>query len=128
MKSFDMQAYWSAVLTQNECRLRDFFHPSAHVEWHNTNEHFTVEGFVRANCTYPGSWDGEIEKLVETERLTVTVVRVFSPTNALSFHVTSFFDIRDGLIASIEEYWGEDGQPPVWRRELGISSPIHADA
>ncbi len=85
MKPFDMQAYWSAVLTQDACRMRDFFHPSAYVEWHNTNEHFTAEGFIQANCTYPGSWDGEIEKIVETERLTVTVVRVFSPSTRFPF-------------------------------------------
>lgn len=28
------------------------------------------------------------------------------------------------MICGIDEYWGDDGLPPQWRRELGLGSPI----
>lgn len=37
------------------------------MNWYNTNEHFTVEKFIRANCEYPGQWDGEAERLIQTD-------------------------------------------------------------
>lgn len=54
----NLDAYWKAALQQNADAMRSFFHEDAFVNWHNTNEHFTVEEFIRANCEYPGAWDG----------------------------------------------------------------------
>ena len=59
--SMDIKAFWDAVLRQDADEIREYFHPTAFVNWHNTNEHFTVEEFIRANCEYPGEWDGEVE-------------------------------------------------------------------
>ena len=120
----DLQAYWNAVLGQQPQALRAFFHPEAHVDWPNTGERFTLEEFIRANCEYPGEWDGEIRRVVQKDDLTVTVVSVFSKDKKLSFHVTSFMRIREGRLLSLEEYWGDDGPPPRWRQEMKIGSPI----
>ena len=54
----NVKEFWNAVLQQDADAIREYFHPTAFVNWHNTNEHFTVEEFVRANCEYPGEWDG----------------------------------------------------------------------
>lgn len=56
----NLDAYWKAALQQNADAMRSFFHEDAFVNWHNTNEHFTVEEFIRANCEYPGAWDGQL--------------------------------------------------------------------
>ena len=42
----------------------------------------------------------------------------------LSFHVASFFRLREGKIARLEEYWGDDGPAPGWRQEKQIGTPI----
>ena len=120
----DLQAYWNAVLGQQPQALRAFFHPEAHVDWPNTNERFTLEEFIRANCEYPGEWDGEIRRVVQKDDLTITAARVFSKDKKLSFHVTSFMRIREGRILSLEEYWGDAGPPPRWRQEMKIGSSI----
>lgn len=120
----NLQSYWKAVLGQQAQGMRDFFYEDAYVNWHNTNEHFTVDEFVKANCEYPGQWDGEIERIVEKEDLIITVVHVFSCDKKLSFHVTSFIKIRDEKIISIDEYWGDDGTAPQWRLDKHIGSPI----
>ena len=120
----DIHAYWRAVFDQQQEEIEKFFHENAFVEWHNTNEHFTVGEFIRANCEYPGEWDGEIERMEEIGDLLITVVHVFSPDKGLSFHATSFIQIEDGRIRSIDEYWGDDGSAPQWRLDKRIGIPI----
>ena len=48
----DIKKFWDAVLRQDADAIREYFHPDAWVNWRNTNEHFTVEEFIRANCEY----------------------------------------------------------------------------
>ena len=119
-----MQQFWRAVLDQDREAIRQFFREDAFVNWHCTNERFTVEEFIQANCAYPGQWDGEIERIETTGDIIITVVRVYPPDQSQSFHVVSFLRIRNGLIASVDEYWADDGPPPQWRQEMHIGSPI----
>lgn len=120
----DIEGYWNAVLRQDPAEMRKFFRPEAYVNWHNTNEHFAVEEFIEANCAYPGEWSGEIRRVEEMENLTVTVTRVYTKDRSLSFHVTSFIKTAGGKISGVDEYWGEDGPPPAWRKELGLGETI----
>ena len=94
----NIQSYWRAVLQQQAEEIKTFFHEDAYVNWHNTNEHFTVSEFIRANCEYPGAWDGEIERLEEAGDLLITATHVYSRDRKLSFHVTSFIRIKDEKI------------------------------
>lgn len=121
----NVEAFWQAVLAQDAPALRPFFADHAYINWHCTNEHFTVEEFIQANCEYPGRWDGEIERVEVLDGLIVTAVHVFSKTAPLSFHVTSFIRVQEGKILSMDEYWGDDGPPPQWRLDKHIGSPIH---
>ena len=59
----DIKAFWRAVLAQDEPEIRTYFAPDAYVNWHCTNEHFTVDEFITANCEYPGEWDGAVERI-----------------------------------------------------------------
>ena len=120
----DLQSYWEATLRQDAEKMKAFFHRDAYVNWHNTNEHFTVDEFIRANCEYPGQWDGEIERVEEKDDVIVTVTHVFSQSGKESFHVTSFIQIKDEKIISIDEYWGDDGPAPQWRLEKNVGTKI----
>ena len=86
----NLQQFWSAVLAQRADEIRKYFHADAYVNWHCSNEHFTVEEFIRANCEYPGDWDGEVEKIVTTDDMIITATRVYPKDRSASFHVTSF--------------------------------------
>lgn len=123
-KGMNIQSYWYAVLQQQAEEIKTFFHEEAYVNWHNTNEHFTVSEFIRANCEYPGAWDGEIERLEDAGDLLITATRVYSRDRKLSFHVTSFIRIKDEKIMSVDEYWGDDGIAPQWRRDKHIGTKI----
>ena len=54
------EKFWKDVLQQNRDTLADWFRPDAAIRWHCTNEQFTVPEFIRANCEYPGKWDGTV--------------------------------------------------------------------
>ncbi len=120
----DIHKFWAAVLSQNAVAIRAFFVPTAYVNWHNTNEHFTVEEFIRANCEYPGDWTGQVEKEIQAGDTIITATHVASKDGKLSFHVTSFIQVQDGKIVAVDEYWGDDGEAPQWRQDMKIGRKI----
>ena len=56
--------------------------------------------------------------------LIITVTRVFGTDSSISAHATSFLRIEDGKIASIDEYWGDDGEVPKWRLDMKTGMKI----
>lgn len=51
-------ALWQAIAEQDEARLSRFFTADAEILWPNTGERFDLAGYLRANCDYPGQWNG----------------------------------------------------------------------
>ena len=120
----DVYAFQRAVLEQRAEDLTVYFTDDAVVNWHCTNERFTVSEYIRANCEYPGAWDGEVERVYPIPDGMVTVTRVYPKDESMSFHVTTFLSLRDDRIAAMDEYWADDGTAPQWRRDMGIGKPI----
>ena len=120
----EMNEFWKAVLAQDAVELKKYFREDAYINWHCTNERFTAEEFIIANCEYPGEWDGEIERVEVLNDLYITVVRVFPRDRSASYHVTSFAKVLDGKILSMDEYWADDGVPPQWRLDKQIGTAI----
>ena len=120
----DIKNFWADVLAQNESRIRAYFHPDAFINWHCTNEHFSVEEFIIANCQYPGEWDGEVERVEWMNDLIVTATCVYLKDRSASFHVISFIRVRNDKIISMDEYWADDGSAPQWRLDKHIGTPI----
>jgi hypothetical protein len=120
----DIQDFWKATISQDEAEMRGYLSNDATIRWHNTNEEFTAEEFIRANCEYPGKWNGEIERIEKLNDLIITVNHIFSADGSPSFHVTSFIRIKDHRIISIDEYWGDDGRAPEWRLKKNIGRKI----
>lgn len=123
--NFNTKAFWRDILEQNEKAIKEYFHDNAYVNWHCTDEHFTVDEFIRANCEYPGEWAGEIEREERTGDLVITAVHVYGKNDeSLSFHVTSFIKLENEKIISVDEYWDDDGLPPQWRIDKKIGTSI----
>lgn len=120
----DINRFWKSVLAQDEIEIRKYFHTDAHINWHCTNEHFTVDEFIIANCEYPGEWDGIVERMEKVNNLIITVTLVYLKDKSSSFHVTSFLKLVDNKIISMDEYWADDGPAPNWRLEKRIGEPI----
>ena len=110
----DIEAFWDAILRQDADAIRKYFHPDA---WVN-------EEFIRANCEYPGEWDGEVERIIIIDTHIITATHVYSKDRRISCHATSFIQVVDGKIASVEEYWGDDDPAPQWRQDKHIGTKI----
>lgn len=120
----DIYSFVSSVLNQNAEEMRAYFHSNASINWHNTNEHFTVEEYIRANCEYPGKWTGEIERIVQAQNTLAAAIHVCSTDQKISCHCTSFIQLRDDKIVCMDEYWGDDGDIPQWRKDKHIGTAI----
>ncbi len=120
----DIKQYWNAITEQRREDIRQFFHQEAKIYWHNSNEKFTVEEFLTANCEYPGTWANEVERVVETKDMIICAVRIYTKDKTLSFHVSSFISLKENKVIRVDEYWGDDTQPPQWRVDMNVGSKI----
>ena len=120
----DIYRFWKDVFEQNADEIRGHFCEDAYVNWHCTNEHFTVEEFIIANCEYPGEWDGEVERVEKMGNLIISATCVYPKDKSVSFHVTSFIMTLNDKIKSMDEYWAEDGSAPQWRVDKHIGKAI----
>ena len=120
----DIEKYWKATLEQNEKEMKTFFHKDAVIRWHNTNEQFSVDEYILANCKYPGNWKGNIDRIEVVGDLIITVTKVLSSDEKISLHAISFIKVINNKITSIDEYWSEDGEPPKWRESMNIGKSI----
>lgn len=117
-------SFWRDVAEQNKTALKTYFTPDAYVRWNDTNEQFSVEEYIVANCEYPGEWRGEVERIVLTGDLAVTVTRIWLSDGSATFHAVSFFEFQEEKIAVLNEYWSHDSSVPQWRLEKHIGRPI----
>ena len=114
----DFDRYWRDCIGQDRDALRTWFLPYARIVWPCTDEVFTVEEFLIANCDYPGDWTGELLQVTPTPTGAVTEVRIASADGQYSCHAASIFTLHQGKIASLTEYYADDGPPPAWRTQL----------
>lgn len=121
MQKERIKSFWVCMDKQKWTELADYFSPSATIHWPNTGEVFDVQSFVLVNSQYPGNWRIGIERIEKMGDLIVTVVKVSDENQSL--HATSFFEMDGDSIIKLQEYWGEDGPPPEWRRKLKLNLP-----
>lgn len=122
---FDVESFFCAVIKQDDVALRNCFHEDAWIEWPCSNECFTLEEYIQANCKYPGEWSGKTERCEWIQGGFVMAAGVWPKDKSASFHAVSFVKLQNGKIASMVEYWADDGPAPEWRKKMGIGKPIH---
>jgi len=112
------------MASRNAAALKEHFTPGAVIRWLDSREEFTPEEYIRANCEYPGQWQGKlqkVEKLAQADNL-VMITQISS--GKLAFNITSFIKLQQGKIAQLEEYYSECGEPPQWRKDMKVGKPI----
>lgn len=119
---FDVYKFFDLVLSQNALEIKKFFNEDAYIDWHNTNERFTVDEFIEANCTYPGKWSGEVERVEQIGNLLIAVAKVTNVLDKSSYYVNSFILLENDKIVKLDEYWGDNGEVPQWRmiKNIGV--------
>jgi hypothetical protein len=126
--NFSIHDFFEAVITQNAEKLKDFFEPDALVFWANTNEQFTVEEYIRANCEYPGTWRGRIEEIgeivpsdpYEPKMYYIAIVSDNDSNTSRVVGRIDFGNTENALIQCLVEYWSDISNPPEWRTKMNI--------
>ena len=120
---FDAEKFIAAVASQDAKALQEFFAPDAIIRWHDSNEQFTLQEYIRANCEYPGTWNGEIQRVEKSSTGMVLLTKIFSDDFAT--FVTTFVALDNGKITSLDEYYADyDGEVPKWRKDMNIGKQI----
>ena len=125
MSSLNIEKFFETVISQNKMKLLTYFRDDAVIKWHCTNEIFSVEEYIKANCEYPGDWIGKIERIEKTDNSIILVCKKKKKNKSTSFHVVSFIRVENDLIVEMDEYWSDDALAPQWRRKMKIGKPIN---
>ena len=122
--SFDAVSFMAAVAAQDADDLRSYFAQDAVINWHDSNESFTVDEYIRANCEYPGDWQADVIRAHDAADVTVFAAKVYN-SEGFAVHVASFVTLDEsGKILRLDEYFSECGEPPQWRRDMEIGRQI----
>ena len=108
--------FWQAIEARAWRAVEALLAPDFVSEWPQSGEVFDRATFILVNQMYPGDWHLRVVKVVEAGHDLVTEVEV-SIDDRLD-RAVSFFELRDGAIIKLREYWPEPFPIPEWRRAL----------
>ncbi len=119
------EALFRSTVMQQAEQMKEYFKEEALINWHNTNECFSRDEYIRANCEYPGSWSGSVERVELTGNTVILAGAVKSKDPEIALHVTSFYEFKDDKVIKLDEYYGEDGKAPQWRIDMNIGRSMN---
>lgn len=104
-----VREFWSLMGTNDFALLAKVLSTELLVEWPQTNE--LIRGptnYIRMNQEYPshGPWVFAVERLVAAGREVVTHVRVTDGVQRAE--ALSFFEVGDGKIVRLVEFWPQE--------------------
>lgn len=116
-----VKSFWTLFDQAEFAQAGQLMAQAAQIRWWNTRELFADrDSFIEANRAYPGRWRISLERLESIGDLVITVVKVENADASL--YATSFFALQEGLIVRIDEYWGDNSEPPEWRRQAALAT------
>lgn len=123
-----MNSLWNCF---GECRWNDarkLLGDNFEAAWPQSRE--TIKGpdnFIRVNSEYPGTHKIQVKNTIhhldKWERIEHVVTETFIETidpdgKQHSLYATSFFEIQEGKIIKMREYWADTYPAPEWRKHL----------
>lgn len=111
-----IEEFWETMETNDFRAAGELLHDDFLLEWPQTKERIRGrDNFAAVNSNYPaaGRWHFTINRLVADENTGVTDVTVTD--GARVDRAITFFELRDGRIWRLTEYWPEPDEAPAWR-------------
>ena len=111
--------FWARMHTNDFASVADVLAADFVLEWPQTRERIRgAERFVRMNVEYPahGPWQFSIHRIVGDEREAVSDVSITDGVQQA--RAISFFEVADGRVKRLVEYWPEPYDAPPDRAHL----------
>ena len=105
---------WKSFNRRDFEAARNLIHPEFVCLWPSTRERIVgPDNFIAVNQNYPGNWQITIERVLAAGDQVVSEVTV--EIDGRQEPAVSFFELREGKIIKLTEYWPIPYEPPVWR-------------
>jgi len=112
---------WALFQARRWLDAKRLFTPDAVCTWWATGERLSgAEAIIHVNAVYPEGWEIHlIEVNALADGRVHSIIRV-PIAGGPTVYANSLFTLRDGLIASLDEYWSTVEAPPAWRDGTGL--------
>jgi hypothetical protein len=107
-----IQTHWNLANARDWSKFAELLHPGLLYEVPQTREYIEGgHGYLEMFITWPGNWTASIKHLVCEEAKAVCVI-AFS-VGAEVMTGISIFEVSNGLITRVIDYWPEPYEPPA---------------
>ncbi len=104
--------YYQSLNAKDWAGFRATLSPDVVYEVPQTRERVRgLEAYIDFNTTYPGDWTLEVVRIIADETGASGQIRFLVDGQELTG--ISFFEIEDGLITHILDFWPEPYEPPT---------------
>ena len=108
-----MRTLWERFEARDWGSARELLSDDFSASWPHTGERFaTPDAFIRVNEQYPEGWTIHVLRVVAEGDTAVSEVRVDHTRLGTSL-ASSWWTARDGRLASVVEYWVDEGAQPI---------------
>lgn len=107
-----VQAHWNLANTRNWGKFSQLLQPDLLYEVPQTREYIEGgHGYLEMFSTWPGDWTASIKHLVCEEHKAVCVIDFVVGAEVMTG--ISIFEVNNGLITKVTDYWPEPYEPPA---------------
>jgi len=113
-----VERFWRTMNENDWPAAGRLLHDDYVLDWPQSGERIRGrDNFVAVNAHYPaaGRWRFTVRRLVADEQGAASDVTVTD--GALTARAVSLFEVRDGLIWRVTEYWPDPFEPAAWRAQ-----------
>jgi SnoaL-like domain len=107
-----IQCFWNTANTKDWDQFAALLHPELLYLLPQTRECVRGRtGFVELFRTWPGQWRAEVELLIAEQDKAVSTINFIVDGEEMTG--ISFFELIDGLVSRITDFWPSPYEPPV---------------
>jgi len=123
--AFEPNAFLQDIVSKKADAIKGHFAKDAIICWHDSNEQFTLEEFIRANCEYPSTWNCEVERIEKYAKGFVVAAQMDHPEDGFYIKYVSFIELDDyEKVKRLDEYFVAIEEIPQWRKDMKVGQPI----